>query len=77
MQFELKALYSVPELAEMAEVSRDRMIRILRSHDVKLKLSGRRFMVPLSELEEKLSWLRDSMETRDLYKQASRGEMPR
>jgi phage antirepressor YoqD-like protein len=65
----IKPLYTVAELAKMAEVDTRRMRRILRRNGVQLQreTGGRNYLVPLIELERKLSWLRESMATRDLH----------
>lgn len=65
----LQPVYRLGELAAMAELSRWQLRRLLDTHDVQLKRCGRIWLVPLSEIEEKLSWLRKSMQVRDMHEQ--------
>ena len=53
----LRALYTVGELARAVGVSRYMMTRLLRAKGVELLRSGRRLIVPLCEIEEKLPLL--------------------
>jgi len=74
--FTVKAFYTIPELAKMAGMSRERMQRLLERNEVRLKRSGRHFLVPLSEINDKMFWLRDSMEMRDIYRDSLAGQVP-
>lgn len=66
----LKPLYTIGELAEMAGVSRKRMVKILRAYGVEYLTAGPRYrMVPLSELREKVKPLYDSFKAHDSYEQ--------
>ncbi len=53
----------------MAELSRGQLRRLLQTHDVQLKRCGRIWLIPLSELDEKLWWLRKSMQVRDMHEE--------
>jgi phage antirepressor YoqD-like protein len=76
MRFEVKALYGVPELAKMAGVSPPRMRRMLKRNGIKLQRNGRHLMVPLSEINEKMHWLKESLEVRDMVIDSMAGQMP-
>jgi hypothetical protein len=65
----VKALYGVPELAAMIEVSPKTMRRLLRTAGVLMIRSGRRLLVPLSEIEGKLGVLRQSVERREMWRE--------
>jgi len=49
----LKALYTLPELAEAASIRRKRLFRLLERLGVAMLRSGTFWLVPLSELEQK------------------------
>lgn len=49
------AVYRLCELGAVANVSRHMMRRPLRQHDVQVERVGRTVLVPLSEIEEKVS----------------------
>jgi putative RecB family exonuclease len=48
---ELRAFYSVPELARIANIGAHQMRRLLRASGLQMLRSGRRLLVPLSEIE--------------------------
>lgn len=60
----LKAIYSIPELAELADVTRWRMERMLVGRGVVFSNSGRTRYVTLSELEKKFRDVWDSIKQR-------------
>jgi sulfite reductase beta subunit-like hemoprotein len=51
---EVKAVYTVPELALAANTTRFRMARLLASYRVNTLRSGRAVLVPVSELKDKV-----------------------
>jgi hypothetical protein len=69
MRWRVKALYGVPELAAMIEVSPKTMRRLLRTAGVNMIKSGRRLLVPLSEIEGKLGVLRQSVDRREMWRE--------
>ena len=60
-----QALYSIPALARVANVSRGVLLRVLRGAKVELLLSGRCVLVPLKEIQTKLPMLWKSIELVD------------
>lgn len=60
-QVHLKAVYSVPELARMANVHRNYMQRLLESAGVEMARSGRSLVVYQAELEERMPRLWEGM----------------
>jgi len=62
---ELKAAYSIPELAEMSGMDRHRVRRMLESNGVELKRSGRAILVFTSALRRALPDLWDSILDRE------------
>jgi hypothetical protein len=68
---DLRALYSLPHLADAARVSRFKLLRLLRANEVVLLRSGRLLLVPLSEIEKRLPALWESLMTLDRVKRAS------
>jgi len=76
MRFELKAIYGIPELAAMAGISRQRMVRLLERNSCELQRAGRHLKVPLSELLEKMHWIKESMEARDMINDSMAGKLP-
>lgn len=66
----LKALYTVQELADMAGVSRNRMVRLLDAYGIEFMASGTHTkLVPLSQIHEKMKALYDSFKARDMYEE--------
>ena len=66
----MKAVYTIPELAKMASVTRSRMRRMLDSYEVEyLNRSGHGLLVPLSEIRDKIKPLYDSFYMRERYEQ--------
>jgi hypothetical protein len=66
----VKALYTIPELAAMADVSYYRMKCLLEAYGVELVSSGKRNrLVPLSQIREKIKPLYDSFQMRERYQQ--------
>jgi len=64
----VKAVYTVKELAELADVSCKRMRRILDAYGVEYLASGAHTrLVPLSQIREKVKPLHDSMQMRERY----------
>ena len=59
---ELKAVFSVTDLAVMANLSRHQMARLLSRAGVKFQRVGRKRLVYLSELRHALPSLWDSIE---------------
>lgn len=57
----LKATYSVPELAEMAGITRHEMLRVLRSNGVPLARNGRKIVVFLSAFKRAMPDLWESI----------------
>ncbi len=51
---EVKALYSVQELACAGGVTRFSLLRLLRANGVQLVTGGRAVMVPLTEIETRI-----------------------
>jgi len=51
---EVKALYSVAELARAAGVTEQMLLRALRLNGVELVTAGRSIFVPLSEIETRI-----------------------
>jgi hypothetical protein len=51
---ELRAAYSVPELAGMANIHRHRMRRLLEAGGVEIERNGRSLVVYQTELEERM-----------------------
>ncbi len=64
----LQPTYRIAELADMAELSQGQMRRLLESHGVQLRRCGRVLLVPLSELVDKLDWLRHSWRVLDAHR---------
>jgi hypothetical protein len=62
---ELRAVYRIGELAKFARVTRHMMVRLLVAHRVQFLRIGRAFLVPLSEIEEKLPPFWKSIRTAD------------
>ena len=65
----LKPLYTAAELARSLGISRDRLVRLLQMHDVRIYRVGRGLLVPVSEIQQHLAplWasLRDHERNRD------------
>jgi len=61
---QLKAAYSIPELAEMAGMPRGKVRRMLDSNGVQLRRNGRVYVVFLSALRRALPDLWDSIQDR-------------
>jgi len=59
----LKPLYSTVELARALGISQHRVERLVKAHDVFVYRIGASVFVPLSEIEEKLQPLWDSIVT--------------
>jgi hypothetical protein len=70
--FKIKPLYTVNELAEMAEVAPRTMRAMLVSAGVKVIYSGRKWYVPLSELELKMWPLQKSLERAKIYRESAK-----
>lgn len=70
--FEIKPLYTVAELAEMAQVPPRTMRSMLLCAGVVVILSGKKWYVPLSELEQKMWPLRKSLERSVIYRESAR-----
>ena len=60
-KLEIRALYSVTELARAARVSTHKLRRVLRANHVVLLRSGRALFVPLSEIRDKIPPLWDGI----------------
>jgi hypothetical protein len=59
---ELRAAFTVPELARLANLSRGRMNRLLESAGVQVHWVGKRRVVMLAELKRALPTLWESIE---------------
>jgi hypothetical protein len=68
-QLELRALYRIGELAKLARVTRHVMVRLLVAHRVQFLRIGRAFLVPVSEIEEKLPPFWRSLRTAEQARQ--------
>jgi hypothetical protein len=66
----LHALYRVSELAKAVGVSHRRFQRLLRVQGVQLLRCGRFMYVPLSELEDKIPPLWDSIKAAEMLRSA-------
>ena len=73
---EVKALYSVAELARGANVGADRLRRVLRASGVTLLRGGRVLLVPLSEIREKIPALWESILAADRRRSPRRSQTP-
>jgi hypothetical protein len=71
---EVRALYSVTALAQIANVSRDMLRRVLRSSGVTFLHAGRVLLVPLSEIRSKVPPLWKTLEAAELLR---RGPCPK
>ena len=71
---EVRALYSVPALAQIANVSRDMLRRVLRTSGVTFLRAGRVLLVPLSEIQSKVPPLWKTLEAAELLR---RGPCPK
>jgi hypothetical protein len=69
---EVKALYSIAELARFARVTTRLLRRVLRANAVVLVSGGRSLYVPLSEIEAKIPPLWTSLEAAERMRQAGR-----
>lgn len=58
---ELRAAYSVPELAGMANMHRDKLRRLLEAGGIEFDHSGRSLVVYQAELEDKMPRLWNGM----------------
>jgi excisionase family DNA binding protein len=76
-RFRIQAVYTVPELSSMTGISRWRLLRLLRRNKVAMVKMGVHWLIPLSELTEKLSWLQSSAEQRDMLQDSLSGIAPR
>jgi hypothetical protein len=59
----IRALYSIPGLAQAAGISRHQMARLLRANGVAFLRSGRALMVPLHEIMRRVPGLWQSLVT--------------
>jgi hypothetical protein len=66
-RFSIRPFYTLRQLAAMAEVSTRRMSALLERHGIESVGRGRAKCIPLAELEEKLSWFRQSVQLRDMH----------
>jgi hypothetical protein len=71
---EVRALYSIAALAQIANVSRDMLRRLLRSNGVTFLHAGRVLLVPLSEIRNKVPPLWKTLEAAELLR---RGPCPK
>jgi hypothetical protein len=69
---ELRALYSIGELARFARVPTFKLRRVLKASGVVLLRSGRALYVPLSEIEAKIPPLWQSIAAAERLRQQSR-----
>jgi hypothetical protein len=65
---EVRAVYSLPELARVANITADRMRRLLRASGVQMLRSGRNLLVPLSEIEQKIPPLWQSIQAIEMMR---------
>lgn len=68
--FEVRAFYSVPALARIANVSADMMRRLLRTNRLEFLRVGRVLVVPLSEIRKKVPPLWNSLQAAEELRQA-------
>jgi hypothetical protein len=64
----IRALYTVPELAAAASMSRHRALRLFKRLDISMIRSGRVWLVPLDELERKAPRFLNSVRTAELHR---------
>jgi hypothetical protein len=60
---QVQAIYSIPALARIANVSWHLMARLLRANGVRFIHSGRSLLVPLQEVRDKIPPLWDALRT--------------
>jgi excisionase family DNA binding protein len=70
----LRAVYTVPELAKYAGVSRFFLLRLLRSNDVPFVRSGRMVLVPLCDIELRMPRLWRSIVAAERVRADARAE---
>ena len=64
----VRAVYTVPELAAAACMTRQRALRLLQKLGVSMIRSGRIWLVPLDELEQKAPRFWNSVRTAELQR---------
>lgn len=75
--FKVQPFYHLSELSRMTGISPPRLSRMLERHQIKTVRDGRLLLIPLSEINEKLHWLRESLEMRDIYTESLKGSIPK
>lgn len=68
----IQALYSINQLARAAGVPHRRLQRLLRVEGVRVLGVGRFLLVPLTELEEKVPELWESMKAAEALRESTR-----
>ena len=68
----IQALYSVRQLAQAAGVTHRRLQRLLKVQEVQVFRVGRFLLVPLTEIEDKLPTLCDSMKVAEALRGSTR-----
>jgi hypothetical protein len=64
----IRALYTVPELAAAASMTRQRALRLFKRLGLSMIRSGRVWLVPLDELERKAPRFLNSVRTAELHR---------
>jgi hypothetical protein len=70
----LQALYTVPELARAASLSRGRLLRLFEKLGICMMKSGTFWLVPLSELEKKAWPFWESVQAAEMLRRRHGGE---
>ena len=69
---EVQALYSIPALARVANVTQQTLRRVLAKNGVEIIGSGRARYVPLSEIQQRIPALWESIKTAEALRQAAK-----
>jgi hypothetical protein len=69
----LQALYTLPELAKAASLSRGRLLRLFETLGICLMKSGVFWVVPLSELEKKAWPFWESVQAAEMLRRRHSG----
>jgi len=70
----LQALYTLPELAEAASMSRERLQRLFARLGVRMMRSGTLWLVPLTELEQKAWPFWESVRRAEMLRRAGEAD---
>jgi hypothetical protein len=74
---EVRAFYSINELARVAGVTTYRLLRLLRRNRVTFLQAGRAVFVPLSEIRLKIPPLWDGLKAAEELRQSAAGQGPK